>query len=458
MNYSQQYTPLEPILTNSTSPVIPSPLIYNQAIFTGYTGITGAIQTNMSLLSINPNINNTSLTCNFGAGSNLTYVICQWLCNPQTNIGTAKSYIPPGLWDLNMFADATSGNGTISFTFYMYLYNTTTNIISIIGTSSVSELITNTVIKQYTCSLEVLYTPLGENEQIYIVLTGYKLSNPTATVTLYMENTQYYSHMHTSFGVEGNTGPVGPQGIQGIQGNTGSTGPTGLRGSTGPTGPTGPQGIQGPTGIMSNSYFYDEQWSEASSENGLLGFRMSNGTSTLANAEANHYGIVRFQTPASNSYGSWTMRSPLLWSNISYVELVFRGWNINTTTNTTLNIGLMTDITASNSNGIYFEYSTNISPTGVWNLRVNATTAGSLTATGLTTQLIGTWCKVRIENTNDTGSYSATFTRLDTNQTQTITGTGLTTGTQFFLGGLITCTSGTAVKVCDMDSVALQLK
>ena len=138
--------------------------------------------------------------------------------------------------------------------------------------------------------------------------------------------------------------------------------------------------------------------------------------------------------------------------------MVFRGWNINTSTNTTLNIGLMTDITASNSNGIYFQYSTNIAPTGVWNLRVNATTAGSLTATGLTTQLIGTWCKVRIDNTDDTGSYSATFTRLDTNQTQTITGTGLTTGTQFFLGGLISCVSGGVVKVCDMDSVAVQLK
>ena len=273
-----------------------------------------------------------------------------------------------------------------------------------------------------------------------------------------MENTQYYSHMHTSFGIEGNTGPAGAQGIQGIQGNTGSVG------ATGPTGPTGPQGIQGvtgpqgSTGTMSNSYFYDEQWSEASNENGLLGFRISNGTTTMASAEAGHYGIVRFQTPASNSYGSWTMRSPLLWSNISYVELVFKGWPANAPTFTTLNIGLMTDITASTSNGIYFEYSTNITPTNVWNLRVNATTAGSLTATGLTGQLQGTWCKVRIYNTNDTGSYSATFTRLDTSQTQTITGTGLTTGTQFFLGGLITCISGTAVKSCDMDSVAVQLK
>ena len=207
-----------------------------------------------------------------------------------------------------------------------------------------------------------------------------------------------------------------------------------------------------------NTYFYDEQWAEASSENGLLGFRLLNGTSTMAAAEANHYGIVRFQTPAANNYSSWTMRSPLLWANISYVELVFRGWNINTSTNTTLNIGLMTDNTVTVSNGIFFEYSTNISPTGVWNLRVNNATVGSLTNAGLTTQLVGTWCKIRINNTNNTGSYSAIFTRLDTNQTQTITGTGLSTITQFYLGGLITCVSGGVVKVCDMDSVTVQLK
>lgn len=207
-----------------------------------------------------------------------------------------------------------------------------------------------------------------------------------------------------------------------------------------------------------NTYFYDEQWAEASSENGLLGFRLLNGTSTMASAEASHYGIVRFQTPAANSYSSWTMRSPLLWANISYVQLVFRGWNINTSTNTTLNIGLMTDNTVTTSNGIFFEYSTNVSPTGVWNLRVNNATVGSLTNIGLTTQLVGTWCKVQIINTSNTGSYTAIFTRLDTNQTQTISGTGLSTITQFYLGGLITCVAGGVVKVCDMDSVTVQLK
>jgi hypothetical protein len=179
----------------------------------------------------------------------------------------------------------------------------------------------------------------------------------------------------------------------------------------------------------------------------------------LASAEAGHYGIVRFQSPSgSNTYGSWTMRSPLLWSNISYVELVFRGWPINTSTNTTLNIGLMTDNTGGASNGIYFQYSTNQAPNNVWNLKVDTTSIGSLTTAGLTGQMVNTWCKVNITNTNDTGSYSSTFTNLSNSATQTIGGTGLNTGTQFFLGGLITCVSGAVVKSCDMDSVAIQLK
>jgi hypothetical protein len=209
---------------------------------------------------------------------------------------------------------------------------------------------------------------------------------------------------------------------------------------------------------MSTSFFYDEQWFNASPENGLLGFRLLNGTSVMASAEASHYGIVRFTTPASNTYSSWTMKSTLLWSNISYVELVFRPWPLNTSTSTSLNIGLMTSNTSAASNGIYFQYSTNIAPTGVWNLRVNSNTAGSLTTTGLTTQMVNTWCKVNITNTDDTGSYSATFTNLSNSATQTITGTGLAIGTAFFLGGLITCTADALIKTCDIDSAALQLK
>jgi hypothetical protein len=151
------------------------------------------------------------------------------------------------------------------------------------------------------------------------------------------------------------------------------------------------------------------------------------------------------------------MSSNIFWENISYIEIVFRGWPANTSTNTTLNIGLQTDVTATASNGIYFQYSTNQAPTGVWNVKVDTVSKGSLAAP-MNVQFVNTWCKVRIENTNDTGSFAATFTDLSTNNTQTISSSGVTPGVPMFVGGLVTCVSGGVVKSCDFDNITLQLK
>jgi hypothetical protein len=90
-------------------------------------------------------------------------------------------------------------------------------------------------------------------------------------------------------------------------------------------------------------------------------------------------------------------------------------------------------------------------------MRVNGATSVSFTGS-LAPQLVNTWLKIRITNTNDTGSWSATFTNQVTNDTQTVTGAGITTNLQYYVGGIITCVSGGVVKVCDIDYCELQLK
>ena len=50
------------------------------------------------------------------------------------------------------------------------------------------------------------------------------------------------------------------------------------------------------------------------------------------------------------------------------------------------------------------------------------------------------------------------FTNQVTNDTQTVTGAGITTNLQYYVGGIITCVSGSVVKVCDIDYCELQLK
>lgn len=219
-------------------------------------------------------------------------------------------------------------------------------------------------------------------------------------------------------------------------------------------------GTIAPSWFNNKLFYYDEQWAEASNDNGLLGFRIDGtgaGTASMASAEANHYGIVRIATPSSNTNTTWKMRSPLIWSNINYVEVVFRGWAVGTSTNTTLSVGLLDNVNALDTTAISVMYSTNIAPTGVWQLRVGGVSAYTFNAINFP-QLVNTWLKVRFTNTNDTGSWSATFTRLDTNVSETTSGTGILTDIEFYLGGGVSCVSGATSKRVDFDSFELLLK
>jgi hypothetical protein len=84
-----------------------------------------------------------------------------------------------------------------------------------------------------------------------IVITSRNLNNNAHQADIYFQSSNTYSHLHTSVGIPGSTGPQGNTGSTGPQGNTGSTGYTGYtgpQGFTGYTGYTGPQGETGYTG------------------------------------------------------------------------------------------------------------------------------------------------------------------------------------------------------------------
>lgn len=210
----------------------------------------------------------------------------------------------------------------------------------------------------------------------------------------------------------------------------------------------------------SNRHFYDEMWAESSGDNGLLGWRLEGsgvGNASPVGAEADHYGIVKLASASSNTNATWLMRMSLLWSNIDYIECVFRCWNTGTSTNTTVSVGLFDDVNSLASDSVILQYSTSNAPTNVWSMEVNNVLIASFTGT-LATQNVGVWLKLRIKNTNDTGSFDATLTRLDTNVSETISGSGIPTATQCFVGGGISCVSGGVSKNMDFDSWELQLK
>ncbi len=210
----------------------------------------------------------------------------------------------------------------------------------------------------------------------------------------------------------------------------------------------------------SELHFFDEQFCEGSTVNGLLGFRLS-GTgagSTQMVTAVSHYGIVRVSTPSGiNSNTTWITRSPFIWTNIRSVEIVFRPWPSGTATNTTCSVGLLNNTNALDTTVCCLMYSTNVSPINTWNIRTNNLHSASFD-TNIFPQLVNVWLKLRIENTDDNGSYSVTLTRMDTDQSETVYGNNVSTNSDFFIGGGVSCVSGATSKRIDFDSFKLRLK
>jgi hypothetical protein len=169
-----------------------------------------------------------------------------------TNFLTS-TIIPPGNWDLNLFASSSTGN---NITVYWSLYyvnadGTTGKTLIVAGTPAAAVPILTQ--NQYVITISVPLTTLPDlTKRLQIEVFANFTSGGTRTLTMEFRNNTV-SHVHTSLEFVSPTGPTGPIGSQGATGPTGPTGPIGSQGATGPTGPTGPQGLQGsagPTGTV----------------------------------------------------------------------------------------------------------------------------------------------------------------------------------------------------------------
>jgi len=149
-----------------------------------------------------------------------------------------QTFIPPGIWDLNLFAsvDAIASIGVyVKFQLYG---RTSGGVETLLGTSG-TDLVDVTTVQQYTCSLDIPYTDISSYASLIVKILADNTTGSTRTLTTYYESSTTYSHLHTSFSVVGNTG------------TTGTTGPTG---STGYTGPMGPVGAGGALGYYASYY------------------------------------------------------------------------------------------------------------------------------------------------------------------------------------------------------------
>jgi hypothetical protein len=256
MNYSQTTNPLITDLTGGTLPV-------------GIIDPVSPPATNPVIVSPGSNltkVRNLSLTVSAALQTSITAQINsqnqeEWLAQFAIYKSQLQnlSFIPEGIWDMNIFAKAPTAADADHISLKYHLYGIIVNgggtITSKteIGAGSSSQFVTgNNTINVYTLSLLVPYTDISTYDALYVIVTA---TNNVATnhdTVIYFESSGTYSHIHTSFGVYGFTGPTGLQGPTGLKGDTGptglkgDTGPTGLKGDTGPTG--APSTVTGPTG------------------------------------------------------------------------------------------------------------------------------------------------------------------------------------------------------------------
>jgi hypothetical protein len=164
-------------------------------------------------------------------------------------------YIPPGIWDLNIYAKADTNNdiNRIGLKFFLVGINTSTNTYTnlIPNGSDLSTLYDHTTYQKITLSLLIPnLIPLTNYNMLSIIITSRNTNSTTHSAQIYFQSSNTYSHLHTSFVA---VGPQGNQGVTGPQGNQGYTGPQGNQGVTGPQGNQGVTGAQGNQGSATSS-------------------------------------------------------------------------------------------------------------------------------------------------------------------------------------------------------------
>jgi hypothetical protein len=275
MNYSEITNPSITELTTVSTPPLPSPIITPTGPQTSAPIPTNP--TKIRLLSLFPNnAVQTDVTTRIDSIFPVEEDLAQFAIyiSDLPNV----QFIPPGIWDMNIFAklNVLADNGHISLRYHLYGVTIAGGVIT--GTpieigagSSIADVIGNPdSIELYTLSL-IIPTNIDITlyNALYIIVAAANDENTNHSTNVFFESPLTYSHIHTSFGAyvgvtgptgpQGNSGPTGPTGFTGPTGPTGYTGPTGLQGNTGPTGlqgntgPTGLQGNTGPTGLQGNT-------------------------------------------------------------------------------------------------------------------------------------------------------------------------------------------------------------
>ena len=173
---------------------------------------TSGISTYKSLSTLPSTASTQTVTSVLSAG---TTVITSFASTVENLY--VSPFIPDGLWDINLFVSANSSAdvGLVQVYFKIYVRDSSGNETQV-GSSSSSAMINNTTMRQYDLSLYVPYISLATYTSIVLKIVA--TASAPATILTNYQGTTYYSHIHSSFSVLGNTGAIGPTGLMGPTG------------------------------------------------------------------------------------------------------------------------------------------------------------------------------------------------------------------------------------------------
>ena len=183
--------------------------------------------TNMSGLTLIPDLSLNQMTIQYTTPNSNTIdvPILQFAINISELYGV-PNYIPPGTWDLNLYAKADANNdvNNIGLRFFLLGRNKTTLAYTslIPSGSDLVYLFDHVVAQVNTLTMYIPYLiQLADYDMLSMIITSRNRNATSHQAELYFQTSNTYSHIHTSFQTFGPTGPIGPTGA------TGATGPTG---------------------------------------------------------------------------------------------------------------------------------------------------------------------------------------------------------------------------------------
>ena len=228
MNYSESTTPTLTPLTTAQVSTITGVTMVN---LTGIT-YTPTQNTNVSLLSQTANLALPQTTLTFvtphGVNNNISPIVQFAVKISDLNLST----IPPGTWDMNIYAKATANSDVdhIGLRYYLIGYNSGTSTYANLEPSGSDTIYLYDHVTPLKIELSLIIptvVSLTPYDFLWVVVASTNRNTNDRSAQVYFQSASTYSHIHTSFIAIGATGATGPQGVTGATGATGATGTAG---------------------------------------------------------------------------------------------------------------------------------------------------------------------------------------------------------------------------------------